>query len=246
MTIKFSLLFLIALLSAINCGNARGNISMAPANPLYWLDSYIKITCRTSSNIKVKECSWFINDNKIDSGQVYQFSVDEKLRECAIIVKLAATAKNGKWRCLLHLSSTNPMSEISASTHVNILDLSLREFVIIICGIPIFLAMIITIVGLVVKNRRSVTFMEHHQSYFVASAPVILLEDGFNSPGSTPPPPSYDTVVSARILADEFARLEFSGIPNDAEDHTSLRNGDESGNNEQMFKTRSAPNLIVT
>lgn len=76
-------------------------------------------------------------------------------------------------------------------------DLSLREFVIIICGIPIFLAMIITIVGLVVKNRRSVTFMEH-QSYFVASAPVILLEDGFNSPGSTPPPPSYDTVVSAR------------------------------------------------
>jgi hypothetical protein len=77
-------------------------------------------------------------------------------------------------------------------------DLSLREFVIIICGIPIFLAMMITIVGLVVKNRRSVTFMEHHQSYFVASAPVILLEDGFNSPGSTPPPPSYDTVVSAR------------------------------------------------
>lgn len=77
-------------------------------------------------------------------------------------------------------------------------DLSLREFVIIICGIPIFLAMIITIVGLVVKNRRSVTFMEHHQSYFVASAPVILLEDGLYSPGSTPPPPSYDTVVSAR------------------------------------------------
>ncbi len=75
-------------------------------------------------------------------------------------------------------------------------DLSLREFVIIICGIPIFLAMLITIVGLVVKNRRSVTFMEH-QSHFVASAPVVLLEDGFNSPG-TPPPPSYDTVVNDR------------------------------------------------
>lgn len=114
MTIKFYLLFLIAWLSAISkceniyifdrfqhlnlifkypdvvmsidCGNARGNISMAPANPVYWLDSYIKITCRTSSNIKVKECSWFINDNKIDSGQIYQFSVDEKLRECAITV----------------------------------------------------------------------------------------------------------------------------------------------------------------
>jgi hypothetical protein len=69
----------------------------------------------------------------------------------------------------------------------------MREFVIIICGIPTFLAMLIIIVGMVMKNKRSVTFMEH-QSYFVASAPVVLLEDGFNS-GSIPPPPSYDTVV---------------------------------------------------
>ena len=46
------------------------------------------------------------------------------------------------------------------------------------------------------KNRRSVTFMEH-QSYFVASAPVVLLDDGCNS-DTTPPPPSYDTVVNDR------------------------------------------------
>lgn len=76
------------------------------------------------------------------------------------------------------------------------IDLSLREFVIIICGVPVFLAMLIIIMGLVVKNRRSVTFMEH-QSYFAASAPVVLLDDGFNS-ATIPPPPSYDTVVNDR------------------------------------------------
>jgi hypothetical protein len=58
--------------------------------------------------------------------------------------------------------------------------------------------MLIIILGLVMKNRRSVTFMEQHQSYFVASAPVVLLDDGFNSDNTTPPPPSYDTVVNDR------------------------------------------------
>lgn len=72
---------------SLDYGNTQGNISLSPANPLYWLDSYIKITCRTySPNIKVKECSWFINDSKVSNGEIYQFSVDEKERECVMTV----------------------------------------------------------------------------------------------------------------------------------------------------------------
>ncbi|KZS18943.1 Uncharacterized protein APZ42_014780 [Daphnia magna] len=241
MTIKFCL-FDFLLLLFINYGNTQGNISLSPANPLYWLDSYIKITCRTySPNIKVKECSWFINDSKVSNGEIYQFSVDEKERECVMTVKLAATAKNGKWRCLLHLSATSRISDLSASTNVAIFELTLREFVIIICGVPIFLAMSLIIAGLIMKNRRQISPVEP-RNCFVASAPVVL-EGGLN--GEMPPPPSYDTVFGDRMLTDQLARLEFSGFHNCTEGRSSLHDNDEPGNFEPAFKSRSAPTLVV-
>ena len=54
---------------------------------MYWLGSNIKITCSLSSiNIKVEECSWFINDKRVTNGQIYQVSVNENSRECTIVV----------------------------------------------------------------------------------------------------------------------------------------------------------------
>ena len=71
-------------LGCINCMT-----SMNPSHPVYWLDSHINITCRVSlTNVKLEECSWFVNSQRITTGQMF---VNQNRKECSIAVVIYLT-----------------------------------------------------------------------------------------------------------------------------------------------------------